>query len=371
MPQGLFYPWIDIDDDAWLRTSLLYWDSVRTIVPEAIDAPYSTKTGQTLRDAEFLVPLRVHSEMDEIKELTDDVLEYLQSPEGVALLLGGRTAAPQRLHVDKLPPRIRRLTEVHPEKLPYEIRRIFSASTSSRRSGWLQVDEAFADFYMTLLATRLSDRIGASLLTSLPAADRLALAARLDTRISGPMPSELKRAWQRPQEYAAFGRRREVPSVLAQGMLATLAIERIGVSPSTPIKKLLEFRAKHASELARFRASVEELTKSIDRKLSIEALRERVATIHADRVVPALDDLKGALGGVRIKWTGEGMLKVGFLSAAPTSGLVLAGLAAPFALLAGAGISLVAAGLMYNKERRDSLRESPYSYLLAMRRDLV
>jgi hypothetical protein len=50
---------------------------------------------------------------------------------------------------------------------------------------------------------------------------------------------------------------------------------------------------------------------------------------------------------------------------------VVAGLAAPYALLAGAGISLVAAGMMYDKERRDSLRESPYSYLLAMKNDLA
>ncbi len=49
MTQALFYPWIDIRDEAWLKTSLLYWDSVRTIVPESIDAPYSTEVGRALR----------------------------------------------------------------------------------------------------------------------------------------------------------------------------------------------------------------------------------------------------------------------------------------------------------------------------------
>ena len=48
MVQALFYPWIDIQDEAWLKTSLLYWDSIRTIVPESIDASYSTETGRNL-----------------------------------------------------------------------------------------------------------------------------------------------------------------------------------------------------------------------------------------------------------------------------------------------------------------------------------
>jgi hypothetical protein len=61
MSQALYYPWIDVRDEAWLKTALLYWDSVRTIVPESIDPPDSTDTGRALQDAEFLVPLRVHS----------------------------------------------------------------------------------------------------------------------------------------------------------------------------------------------------------------------------------------------------------------------------------------------------------------------
>ncbi len=63
MPQALFYPWIDIEDERWLKASLLYWDSVRTIVPESIDAPYSTEIGKELASAGFLVPLRVMSGM--------------------------------------------------------------------------------------------------------------------------------------------------------------------------------------------------------------------------------------------------------------------------------------------------------------------
>ena len=83
MTQALYYPWIDVCDEAWLKTALLYWDSVRTIVPESIDTPYSTNTGRALEDAAFLTPLRVHSGMEEIEELAEDVLKYLGTAESM------------------------------------------------------------------------------------------------------------------------------------------------------------------------------------------------------------------------------------------------------------------------------------------------
>lgn len=86
MAEALYYPWIDIRDEGWLKSAILYWDSVRTIVPESIDDPYSLESARALRDAGFLVPLRVHSEMEEIEQLTDDVLNYLASAERGELL---------------------------------------------------------------------------------------------------------------------------------------------------------------------------------------------------------------------------------------------------------------------------------------------
>ena len=160
MSQALYYPWIDVRDEAWLKTALLYWDSVRTIVPESIDAPYSTDTGRNLQDAGFLVPLRVHSGMEEIEDLSADVLTYLGSVEGAELLISGSGGHRRDIHVEKLPYELGRLADIHPEKFPYEIRHLLRdlASPSGRGQDWLRVDEKFANFYMTLLASRLSER---------------------------------------------------------------------------------------------------------------------------------------------------------------------------------------------------------------------
>ncbi len=373
MSQALYYPWIDVRDEAWLKTALLYWDSVRTIVPESIDAPYSTDTGRALQDAEFLVPLRVHSGMDEIEELAGDVLTYLGSAEGAELLIAGHGGRRRDIHVEKLPYELGRLADIHPEKLPYKIRHLLHdlAAHSDRGGDWLRVDEKFANFYMTLLASRLADRVGARLLTSLAAADRLAVSARFDAQLNGVIPWGMHPRWRHWREYEAFGPRHRMPRHLAPGMLANLAIERIAVAPDTPIERLIEFRDKHRDELAQFRTKVEQLASSIEADLPAEALRQRVSELYTDEVVPAIGNLKAALNGRKIKWLGDGLLKIGFLSAGSSTMLVVAGLAVPTALLAGAGISLVATGVMYNVDKRESLRSNPFAYLLSVERELA
>ncbi|KGF73878.1 hypothetical protein DO97_05815 [Neosynechococcus sphagnicola sy1] len=84
---ALYYPWIDVRDESWLKNALLYWENIRTIVPESIDAPYTTRTAKEAYEAELLQPLYVESRMQVIDELTDDVLKYLESPEGAEVLM--------------------------------------------------------------------------------------------------------------------------------------------------------------------------------------------------------------------------------------------------------------------------------------------
>lgn len=373
MSQALYYPWIDVRDESWLKTALLYWDSVRTIVPESIDAPYSTDTGRALQDANFLVPLRVHSGMDEIEELAGDVLTYLGTAEGAELLISPRGGRREDIHVEKLSHELERLADIHPEKLPYEIRYLLHDLTAPSKRGkdWLSVEEKFANYYMTLLASRLADRVGARLLTSLAAADRLAVTARFDAQLSGMIPWSMNRRWRHWREYEAFGPRHQMPRHLAPGMLANLAIERIGVAPDTPVDRLIEFREKHRDELAQFRTKVEQLASSVETDLTAEALRERVSNLYTDEVAPAIANLKAALKGRKIKWLGDGLLKIAFLSAGSSAMLVVAGLSVPTALLAGAGISLIATGAMYNIDKQESLRANPFAYLLSVERELA
>lgn len=299
-------------------------------------------------------------------------MTYLGTAEGAELLLAARGGRRREIHVEKLPYELGRLADIHPEKLPYEIRHLLHdlAAPSERGGNWLRVNERFANFYMTLLATRLAERVGARLLTSLPAADRLAVSARFDAQLNGVIPWGMHPRGRYWREYEAFGPRHRLPRHLAPGMLGNLAIERIGVAPDTPIDRLIEFREKYRDELAQFRTKVEQLASSIEADLAGEALRQRVSDLYTDEVAPAIANLKAALKGRRIKWLGDGLLKVAFLSAGSSTMLVVAGLAVPIALLAGTGISLIATGTMYNVDKRESLRANPFAYLLSVEREL-
>jgi hypothetical protein len=367
--QALFYPWIDISDEAWLKTAALYWERIRTIVPESIDTPYSSATARALEDEHFLVPLRVNSDMEEIEKLTDDVIAYLGTEEGTqALLLSGQRST--YVHTEKLPNSLRRLTELHPEKLPWAIRDSIEqvGLRTGRRGEWFELDDAFANYYMTLLATKLSERIGASLLTPQPVSERLAMKVKLDANIADMFINQQYRKPRRWREYEADGPRRMMPRELAPGMLAHLAIERVGVAPDTPVRRLIEFRRDHADELSRFRNEVAALSAAVDSNLSATAIREAVGDIYHNQLKPAKNDLKRALKSKRIQSISDGLLKVGTFSAASTSMLVVSGLSVPIALLAGAGISLVVTKVLYSTERARALRENPCSYLLSLER---
>ena len=73
---ALYYPDIDIADEQWLRTALLYWNAVHTIVPISVKEPYSTETAKILRSEGFLIPRFVGGSRQEIVDLTSDVVEY-------------------------------------------------------------------------------------------------------------------------------------------------------------------------------------------------------------------------------------------------------------------------------------------------------
>ncbi len=262
---------------------------------------------------------------------------------------------------------------MHPEKLPHEIRYMLrDFERSSERGGeWLNVNDGFANFYMTLLANRLSDRVGARLVTSLPTADRLAVSARLDAQLNGLIPWGMHghhRSWR---EYEVLGRRRRMPRHLAPGILANLAIERIGIAQETSLEQLIDFRTQHRDELAIFRAEIDKLAASVDTDEPIEALRQRIADIYSNNVVPAIANLKSALDGRRIRWLSDGLQKIAFLSVGSSSVLAATGMPIPTALLAGAGLSLIVSGVMYNVDRRESLRQNPYTYLLSIERELA
>jgi hypothetical protein len=341
-----------------------------------MEIPYTTNSTQFLADEGILRPIRVRSDMVEIEELSSSVLTYLSTNEG-ARVVAANGYRDSVIHEEKLPFKFKQYAHIHPEKLPYAIRNEFRHlfEKSNRDGSWLRVDSGFADFYMTLLASKLSERTGASLVTADSMANDLAVAIHLDAplgqKVGNLFESERHHRFRRRREYDAYGPRRNRPSSVAEGLLANLAISKINISEITPIQDLINFKNKYSDEFGRFHKSIHDLCGGIDQDLPIEALQERVSTIYRNDVEPSINALKAALDGKKIKWKAEGLMKLAFMSASSYSALAVAGLSTPIALLAGAGISLTAMGVLHNIEKRDQLRSDPFAYLLSAEREFV
>lgn len=138
--KALYYPTIDITNEDWLKTAVLFWDEINTIVPTSISNPYQENTTQYLADEGILRAMRVNPEIDIIEDLTSDTLNYLNTNEGFQLLTQGRGSY-ATIHRDKLPRDVSRLFDIHPEKLPYEIQHILRQNIT--RDGWFRVGSDF------------------------------------------------------------------------------------------------------------------------------------------------------------------------------------------------------------------------------------
>jgi len=358
--KSLYYPWIDIRDESWLKTAALYWDHVQTIVPDAIDNPYSSATAIALQDAEILTPFRVHSDHEDIEELVPDVIRYLKSEEGLQLLSNADRQYVY-LHPDKMPRSLDRLSRLHPGKMAYMLEDMLHDIGLSRpgRDGFLEVDSKFSEFYMTLLATKISENIGAGLVTSSSLPHNLSLKVKADAA----MPSILGR---RDEELSFRRHRDRVPREVAQGLLVELMMEKITLDPETPIEAIIKYREQYSSELGRFRNKVGELTSSLPDDAPLGAMQQYAQDLYLNEVQPSIEDLKKSLSGNRIKWLTNSWMKIAFISAGSSSMLIGMGLATANALLVGAGISLVGSGILYNVDKQDTIRSNPYSYLLGL-----
>lgn len=357
---ALYYPYIDIKNERWLRSAALCWDSIRTIVPDSYRDPYSNDFARALCDEGVLEPVRVSSDMEEIEQLTEKVLDFLTDPASAGIMFDTDQNPTRRIHSEKISFELRELAHIHPEKLPYMIRS--ELERSLHNDGWFHVAPGFANFYMTLLASQLAERLGLGLITESSAADQLAIAVRKGKPLGRPERRRIGR------HYDAGGPRRSLPSSITPSLLIDLMVQGISLPETLSVKEILKFKREHQEELAIFRREVARLATDLPKDIPVEALRQAVSDQYQVNVLPAMRSLRESLRAQSWDAGLNGLLKISFFTAAPTSAAILAGIPNSVALLAGAGISLTASAVLLANQRRRTKIESPYSYLLSMER---
>ena len=357
--KALYYPTIEIKDENWLKSSLLFWDEIRTIVPESISQPYSNKTTSILAERKILIPEIVNPDHSIVKEISETILEFLDTEEGQMVLLQNETHSRihrdkiSRIHMDKIGHKIERLLRLHPSKLSHELRYLLEDELTN---GWLMVNSSFAIYYMTMLANKLCEDTGYTLLTNNAYCANLSDKVRLGIK--------------RPNRDINMFRPNHLNQQLANGIFLNLLIERIDFHPSTNIIDILSFKEDHKDELGIFRTNIKKMLKDVKQDSTVKALKEEIKNIYHDEFIPSYNNLKKSLTLSGFKFSINNMAKIAFFSIGATSIPLQLGLTVPQALLAGTGISLIASAITYNVEKKNKLRENPYNYLLNIEQNL-
>lgn len=159
---ALYYPTIDVRDTNWLKTAILFWDSISTIVPESLTYPYEQPETQYLADIGFLRPLYVNSDDKSVVGIEEDIIDLMCSTEFMQFVCSPQAHRYGRIWNDKMSYRVRERiedflrTEIYGEKISYKLKdetQRFRKNIQDREIYCF--DSKFADIYMIELANKL------------------------------------------------------------------------------------------------------------------------------------------------------------------------------------------------------------------------
>ena len=365
---ALYYPHIDIRDSNWLKTAVLFWDSISTIVPSSINTPYENRETEYLADAGFLRPVRVNSESESVIGIEEKIINLLTTPDFLKEIFLSNLTKSQEIYGEKMSNRlrigIRESFNIYQEKMSdrvrHEIRdRIYKDKASYKTHRHLErllrdypyfmddekfyLSDKFAYVYMTALANQICENERMGLVTDNLTYHDFANSLRFENK------SNLNNF----EDIQNFG----------QGMLLDFIIEDLKICPDTSLEDIIFFKNQHRDELTLFRLKLAEITQNISPNRPINYIRQEMADAY--KIFEAeYNNFKKALKSQKIKWTTGNFLKTS--SAFVTSVAIPMHIGAPtdIAVLIGVGVSATVSIINYRVDRQNALRENPYSYLL-------
>lgn len=392
---ALYFPNIDIDDPIWLRSAILFWDEIQTIVPSAITNPYHHQDTRICHEEGYLKPLRCDLHQNLLSELGGKVAGLLHndhymrtfgqlgpgspaehslaasehlaweieetfaeagmypnkmSAELLKLALHSGLA---RVHTGKLSPTIRslfrnlELARMHPGKLDSVLREVFSEQqmSSDDAGDWLLVDSRFAHAYMSALAASLSKQLDLSPLTSSEPAHGLSFRFLFDDFVDTSTHS-------------------------AEGALVSVVMRSLRVDPSVSIHRLIEFKRKREDQYLHLKSKLSQLSSNLtveDGPSNADEYRdliERTSNTYTNEIEPQLRALKRELDNQFIHTVWEGAYRALTISV-PSAGALayFTGLSGPELLGAGMALAVTDIGVRSYLRGQRTRATNPYSYL--------
>lgn len=162
---ALYYPYIDIIDLDWLKTAVLFWDSISTIVPESVVEPYEQNDTKYLESTGFLKPIRVNSNDKSVTDINADVMGLLSTLE-LDNFFASSNKEYYSIHSDKLSKKLKVLLkrfqgyELFADDAFYMLRdqsRFFGHHNTCKLFDYY-LEPHFASLYMMILANRICEQ---------------------------------------------------------------------------------------------------------------------------------------------------------------------------------------------------------------------
>ena len=337
---ALYYPWIDIEDTAWLKTAILYWDKISTIVPMYYHDHYQNPDMAFLQTANVLIPEFVYSGHDAVHEASENFSRYLTTSEASGILLPPGSKNYQIPALEQT----NELARLNEGKIDGNLRDELLQSGRVLRDGeWLIFDRDSINYYMTLLASSISRQKNYAMLT--------------DTEKFEPLSNKVRRG-DRPTL-----RKREI----GEGLLARMTLESIGIAPETPFEDILRFKTDYKDELGWFRTKIGKVAQEIDPETpTTEALQQQVHDIFTNKIAPAINTLRDTLSRARIRNFVTQLTSAIFMASVP-----FLPKDSPASLMVGATCQIAAQGVTYALNRSDQLSQNPYSFVLKVEEQLA
>jgi len=336
---ALYYPYIHLQDENWMKVAALYYDELRRIVPEG----YRTQDSDIVRllndRFQFIKDLHPGRES---KEIAGDFLRFAieqlsdTNKRKDLFIKIGKLLPPKsafRIHVGK----ISRL-------LRMELPKIGLAKKSSAKGPWYDFEPVTGALYMTCLANKMAENRELPIVTD------------------DPVYQPLIRSFQ--HDRYTWRQRKDTGHSLASLVIRTAIPKNI---ESVSIQKIVEFRQKHDDERHRFYEAICSLAEDIPEINEPDAFRDCL-DYHKRTIDEAIKDLKLSLADVGIGCV-TGLLGLSLPSWASNLAKMEPGLAVQ---IASGALVCLAAGVLISEGRNiyKSKRRSPWSYVLSLKRDL-
>jgi hypothetical protein len=382
--QAVAYPWIDVHDLGWLRSALLLWERISTIVPAGLSDPYTSRDAKELAALGLLAPIEVDPDDPAVQEASY-MLDNLVPLWGETLVTAPPVASNDLFTREW---KLQEYTTIHERKLytKYHIEVLDPETHRRRREGgysylyretgapaepgsktpWLRVRTPIAVLYLTALASRVAERRGLGLVT----VDE-GLVPWLEAVVGGYKPAEeivaagVKLIGPYPEEelYAHDAE--------ASVALVKAAFSLVSVHADTPIKNLVAFRERHQTEFDRFRSAIQGMGAALSGDYpTIEAFQQAIENQFEMKIRPAVMDLERARMSANIRVAPD-LLQATSFSFSPALAALAAGRPAVSALagVAGLGTSVALAVRKLTAEREAALIGQPFSFVVSARRE--